>query len=52
MGASNKEIPAREAWLFKNQIAREKVLAGLKDDSLTNLSDGGDFSQFVKSESD
>jgi len=32
------EIPASEAWLFRNELALENVKAGLKDASSGNIS--------------
>jgi hypothetical protein len=47
-----KEIPVREAWLFENKVALDKVRKGLKDAASGKLSKRGDFSQFADGEID
>ena len=43
-----KEIPAREAWLFENPAALDKVRQGFADAAAGRLHDRGDFSQFAE----
>ncbi|UVC07074.1 hypothetical protein IHQ71_17795 [Rhizobium sp. TH2] len=43
-----KEIPAREAWLFQNPVAADKVRKGMTDLSEGRLRSRGDFTQFVE----
>jgi hypothetical protein len=45
-----KEIPAREAWLFENKDALDKVRSGLKDAAEGRVSKRGDFSKFLDNE--
>jgi hypothetical protein len=45
-----KEIPAREAWLFKNPVAADKIRKGIADLSEGRLRNRGDFTQFVENE--
>lgn len=42
-----KEIPAREAWLYENTEALERVRNGLADAVAGRLRQRGDFSAFV-----
>lgn len=41
------EIPAREAWLYRNDEAIGKVRAGLEDAKAGRVSVRGDFSAFI-----
>jgi len=42
-----KEIPAREAWLYENKVALDKVRKGLAQAKAGKVSKRGDFSKFV-----
>ena len=41
------EVPANEAWLWKNPVAMKAVQKGLKDSAGGNLVDRGSFAQYV-----
>jgi hypothetical protein len=41
------EIPAREAWLYKNKKALESVRQGLRDAKAGKAKRLGDFSKFI-----
>ncbi len=41
------EIPLREKWLFQNAAALEKVKQGLKDAALGDVTERGNFSQYI-----
>ncbi len=43
-----KEIPAREAWLYKNTEALEMVRTGLAEAKAGKVSKLGDFSKYIK----
>lgn len=45
-----KEVPAREAWLFNNPVAIDKVRKGMADLSDGRFRSRGDFSQFNENE--
>ena len=38
------EIPAREKWLFNNEVALDQLKQGIKDSANGKLKDRGDFS--------
>ena len=42
-----KEVPAREAWLYKNPEALKAVLEGLADVKAGRVYDLGDFTQYA-----
>ena len=42
-----KEIPAREAWLYENKVALDKVRKGLAQAKAGKVSKRGDFNKFV-----
>ena len=44
------EIPAREKWLFKNNVALKQVKKGLQDSAKGKVSKRGDFSQYADTE--
>ena len=46
------EIPAREKWLFKNDVALKQVKKGLQDSIKGKVSKRGDFSQYIDAEVD
>jgi len=41
------EIPAREAWLYKNKKALESVRQGLRDAKAGKVHDLGDFTKYI-----
>jgi hypothetical protein len=41
------EVPAREAWLYKNKKALESVKQGLRDAKAGKVHDLGDFTKYV-----
>lgn len=41
------EIPAREKWLFDNQVALDKVKQGIQDAAEGKLTSKGSFSQYA-----
>jgi hypothetical protein len=43
----NVEIPAEEAWLFRNKEALSQVKKGLQDSAAGRVKSRGDFTQFV-----
>ena len=45
-----REIPAREAWLYDNSEALEKVRAGLMEAAEGKLADYGSFSEYLEEE--
>lgn len=47
-----KEIPAREAWLFNNPVALDKVKQGLSDAAAGRVYKRGDFSSFAEDDPD
>ena len=44
------EIPAREAWLFKNPKALKKVKQGLKESAENQVYDLGSFDEYLDEE--
>jgi hypothetical protein len=42
------EIPAREKWLFDNEIALNKVKRGLKDSAANRVKSRGGFAHYKK----
>jgi hypothetical protein len=41
------EIPANEAWLYKNKEALNKVKKGLEDSALGKVESRGSFAQYI-----
>lgn len=41
------EVPAREAWLYKNKKALESVRQGLRDAKAGKVHDLGDFTKYI-----
>ena len=41
------EVPAREAWLYKNRKALESVKQGLRDAKAGKVHDLGDFTKYI-----
>lgn len=46
----NIEMPAKEKWLWENEIALEKVKKGLKDSAESRIKSRGSFAKFVDDE--
>ena len=46
----NVEIPANEAWLYKNKEALEKVKNGLEDSANGRVKSRGSFAQYADEE--
>jgi hypothetical protein len=41
------EVPAREAWMYKNKKALESVKQGLRDAKAGKVHDLGDFTKYI-----
>ena len=46
----NVEIPAREAWIFKNEKALQQVKKGLSDSAAGRIKSRGDFTLYIDDE--
>ena len=42
------EVPSREAWLYKSDLALGKVRQGLTDAKTGKVSSRGDFTKFIE----